>query len=83
MSAFALSWQEMAAARPTTRTGPNQPRRARGARQIPQETIRAMRADHEAGVKRTDIARKYDVTEKYVYLVCECGLRDEERERLR
>lgn len=85
MNASALGWQDIAQAlaRPNSRVSLNNPRRARGARQIPQETIRAIRVDHAAKVPRVEIARKYQVSEKYVYLVCECGLRDDEREKLR
>lgn len=85
MNGLALGWQEIAHAleRRNTRVGRNAPRRARGARQIPQETVRAIRADNDAGMPRAEIAAKHQVSSQYVYAICELGLRDDERELLR
>lgn len=82
--ASAVSWQSIASeltrrAKKAERPSQHQ----RGRRLISQETVRAIRADHAAGLTRMAIARRYDVTPHYVYQITECGLRDDEREKSR
>ena len=86
-SAFSLGWQDVATA---MRSGEKRPKLARsakrhaGPRRIPQETVRAIRADVEAKLlTRVAIARKYDVSENFVYQVTQGGMRSDEQEKLR
>lgn len=89
MTVASLGWQEIAQAL-STRAGKDNRRSAtkhRGKRVISQETVRRIREDaalegaHK--MSRSAIAAKYKVSPHYVYLVTECGLRDDEREKLR
>jgi hypothetical protein len=86
MSADVLSWQTIAttlthrsriAARSQKPRGPH-----RGQRRISQETVKLIRIDSFA-LTRAEVAVKYGVSQHYVYLVVDCGLRDDEREKLR
>lgn len=84
MSAAAVGWQDIASAlaSPTSRPSRSNPRRARGRRVISQETVRQIREDAKT-MTRAELAEKHDVSRNYLYLVIDCGLRDDERERLR
>lgn len=83
MSVATLGWQEIAQAlstkaRKDSRTNGSR----RGRRQISQDTVRQIRVDIKV-MTRVEVARKHHVSPHYVYLVTECGLRDDERENLR
>lgn len=84
MSAAAVGWQDIATAlaRRTTKESRSNPQRHRGARTISQETVRQIRED-SLTMKRGEVAAKHNVSQHYVYLVVDCGLRDDEREKLR
>lgn len=85
MSAAVLSWQDIA--QTIAHNGEKHPLRTarpqRGNRRIPQETVRAIRADVEAGVPRHTVREKYHVSLQFIYNVVDLGLRDDEREVFR
>lgn len=83
MTVDVLSWQDIASSRPKPKREKQDPSRRRGNRQIPQETIRAIRADAANDVPRAIIAERYGVSLNYIYQVVDNGLRDDERERMR
>lgn len=86
--AATLGWQDIASVLCKTETGDRrkQQQRQRGHRTIPQETIRAIRAeagDTPTSGKIRELATKHGVSYSYVYNVVHNGLRDDEREVFR
>lgn len=82
--ASAVAWQDIATAlqNRTSKESRSNLRKQRGSRQISQETVQQIRADSREMTRR-EVALKHDVSVNYVYQVVDCGIRDDEREKLR